>query len=218
MNALIVADGDIPPRAAFERLMPGPEADLVVAADGGALKATALGLRPHVVVGDADSLTAAEAERLRAAGAEVVIHAAAKDESDTELALREAIDRGAQSVLIIGAFGGARLEHTIANLLLLCLPELEGRDVRMADGSSTVRLLEGGGTLTLEGEPGDFVSLLPLTPIATGVTTSGLAFPLADEPLHQGPARGLSNVMAGTTASVTARSGRLLVVHTRIDR
>ena len=63
-----------------------------------------------------------------------------------------------------------------------------------------------------------FVSLLPLSPTVEGVTTTGLAFPLEDEPLHQGPARGLSNVLTGTMATVTTRAGRLLVVHTGADR
>jgi thiamine pyrophosphokinase len=220
LKVLIVADGDTPPRAAVERWLPsGP--DLVIAADGGALKATALGYTPDVVVGDADSLNAADAEKLRAGGAEVVIHPAAKNESDTELALREAITRGAKSVLVIGAFGGARLEHTIANLMLLCLPEARGLEVTLMDAASTVRLLEPdttpGGTIRIDGVPGDFVSLLPLSGTAEGVTTAGLDFPLVDEPLHQGPARGLSNVLSGTYGTVTVRSGRLLVIHTRGD-
>ena len=218
MEALIVADGDVPTREAVDRLLTPHGADLVVAADGGALKAEALGFRVDVVVGDSDSLAPAHVERLRAAGAEVVVHPVAKDESDTELAVREAIGRGATALTIVGAFGGARLEHTIANVLLLALPDLAGRDARLADGASEVRLLDGDATLTIDGQPGDFVSLLPLAPVVAGVTTDGLAYPLQDESLTQGPARGLSNVLTGGRATVSARTGRLLVVHTRIGR
>ena len=218
MNALIVADGDMPTRATLDRLLAKSGPDLVVAADGGALKAVLLGYAPHVVVGDADSLPAEAAQRLSEGGAEVIVHPASKDESDTELALREAVRRGAATLLVVGAFGGARLEHTIANLLLLCLPDLRGRDVRMADGASVVRLLDGSDSLTVEGAPGDLVSLLPLTPRVEGVTTSGLAYPLSGEALDQGPARGLSNVMTGSKAAVSASVGRLLVIHTLTDR
>jgi len=123
-----------------------------------------------------------------------------------------------ESCLIVGAFGGARLEHTIANLLLLALPDLHGRDVRLADGASEVRLLEGGQPLTIDGQAGDYVSLFPLTPVVDGVTTQGLEFPLRDEALQQGPARGLSNVMTADKATVSTNSGRLLVVHTRSER
>ena len=214
MNALIVADGDIPSRATVDRLLAPGGASLVVAADGGALKAAALGLRPDVVVGDLDSLSSEASDALRADGVEVIVHPPDKDESDTELAVREAVSRGATALLIVGAFGGPRLEHTIANMLLLCLPELSGRDVRLADGASVVRLLDAGQTLTVNGKPGDFVSLFPLTPAAEGVTTTGLVYALTDEALTQGPARGLSNLMTSDVATVSARSGRLLVVHT----
>jgi thiamine pyrophosphokinase len=217
LKALIVADGDVPSRVAIERLLGAPP-DLVVAADGGALKAERLGYAPDVVVGDQDSLSTADAGRLQAAGSEVVVHPAAKDESDTELAVREAVTRGATRLLIVGAFGGARLEHTIANLLLLAMPELSALDVRLADARSDVGLIEGGRALQVPGEAGDFVSLFPLEPRVEGVTTHGLAYPLTDEPLVQGPARGLSNVMTGSEASISTRAGRLLVVHTRPAR
>ncbi len=217
MNTLIVADGDVPTRAALDRLMPSPP-QLVVAADGGALKASVLGFRPDVVVGDLDSLAREAIERMRAGGVEVVVHPAAKDQSDTELAIGEALRRGATRLLVIGAFGGSRLEHTVANLMLLCLPELAGVDVRLADGASEVRLVEDGRSLGIDGQAGDFVSLFPLAPVVDGVTTDGLAYPLTDEQLTQGTARGLSNVMDKDRATVSARKGRLLVVHTRLER
>jgi thiamine pyrophosphokinase len=218
LRALVVADGDIPSRAEVDRMLAGDEVDLVVAADGGALKAVVLGFTPDVVVGDSDSLAPDATDRLRASGVEVIVHPSAKDESDTELAVREALGRGARELLIVGAFGGARLEHTIANLLLLALPDLHGRDVRLADGATEVRLLEGGQSLTIDGQPGDYVSLFPLAPVVNGVTTHGLEYPLLDDELQQGPARGLSNVMTADKATVSTHSGRLLVVHTRNER
>src|SRR3954451_22091333 len=114
---MIVADGDVPTRAALDRLLGTGKVALIVAADGGAAKAMALGLRPDVVVGDQDSLAPGTAQKLREDGVEVLVHPAAKDESDTELAVLEAVERGATELIVIGAFGGGRLEHTIANLL-----------------------------------------------------------------------------------------------------
>jgi thiamine pyrophosphokinase len=215
VQALIVADGDTPHRAALARLLSeSPGEPLVIAADGGALKAESLGLRPQVVVGDSDSLTDAHAQRLRAQGAEVIVHPAAKDESDTELAVREALRRGAARVVIIGAFGGWRIEHTLANVLLLAMPELVGVDACLADARSTVRVLSGPGELTVNGGEGDYLSLLPLTVEARGVTTRGLLYPLSDAVLVQGPARGLSNELAARSATVSLDDGRLAVIHT----
>jgi len=77
-----------------------------------------------------------------------------------------------------------------------------------------VTLLTGPATVQLEGRKGDVVSLLPLGGDADGVTTGGLRFPLRDERLEAGPARGLSNVRLGSTAHVDLQRGRLLVVET----
>jgi thiamine pyrophosphokinase len=212
--ALIVADGDVPDRAAVDRLLGGAP-QLVVAADGGALKAEAIGYPAQVVVGDADSLAPTDVDRLRAAGAEVVVHPAAKDESDTELALNEALNRGATRVVIVGAFGGKRLEHTLANILLIASERLKGRDICLADVSSTLRVMHNHESLELNGSPTDFVSLLPLTWHVSGVTTVGLRYVLTKELLEQGPARGLSNEMTTGTASIQIDQGRLAVIHTR---
>jgi thiamine pyrophosphokinase len=222
VKALIVADGDVSAQLTrAEALLQGePDArPLVLAADGGAHKAELLGLRPDVVVGDLDSLSPASVERLRGQGVEVQQHPRAKEESDTELAVREALRRGARQLVILGGLGGLRLEHSLANVLLLTLPELAGCDVTMVDGPSVVRVIGGRGAdrLELEGEEGDLVSLLALSERVEGVTTTGLAYPLDDEALLQGPSRGLSNVMQASNASVQTRGGRLAVIHTRFQ-
>ena len=217
MDALIIADGEVPPRATVEQLFPGRQAaPLVIAADGGAVKAESLGLRPQVVVGDLDSLAPDDTARLSRAGVVLLTYPANKNESDTELAVREAIARGAERLVMIGALGGRRVEHSLANVLLLTLPELARRDVSIVDRASTLRVMGGpdGDHLEIGGVAGDYVSLLPLSERVEGITTTGLAYPLIDEELLEGAARGLSNELIGERASITTRRGRLLVVHT----
>ena len=87
---------------------------------------------------------------------------------------------------------------------------------RPASGSSTRPA--GPATTDLDGRPGDLVSLFPFGADAEGVDTDGLAYPLRDEPLAVGPARGLSNVRSGPRARVALRAGRLLVVETHITQ
>jgi thiamine pyrophosphokinase len=214
MKALIVADGDVRP-APSDGTQPNP-AQMIVAADGGAHKARLLGLLPDVVVGDMDSLSPETLAELEQEGVEVLRHPAEKEASDTELAVHEALRRGATGLVILGALGGPRFEHTLANVLLLTMPELADTDVALVDGPVVVRVIGSGGPgrLELAGQPGDLVSLLPLTERVEGVTTVGLAYPLAGETLHQGPARGLSNVLVDSSATVTTAAGRLAVVHT----
>lgn len=219
MKAIVVADGDVPSSAPVPALLAARDGTppLVVAADGGALKAELLGLLPDVIVGDLDSLAPQTQAEFEARGVELQRHPAAKDESDTELAVGEALRRGATELLILGALGGLRFDHSLANVLLLTLPALDGVDAALADGTTTVRVIGGDRptTLTIEGQPGDLVSLLPLSEEVSGVVTSGLRYPLADEPLRQGPARGVSNVLEAEQATVSARAGRLAIVHTR---
>jgi thiamine pyrophosphokinase len=192
----------------------------VVAADGGAVRAERLGLRLDLVVGDADSLAEADLVRIEATGVKITAVAAAKNESDTELAVLAAVERGFGKVTVLGAFGGNRLDHALANVGLLALPALGGQ-AELLDERTRVTLLEAPGAdggpvrRELPGPVGDTVSLLPVLGDALGVTTEGLEYPLRDEPLPAGPARGLSNVRAESAASVTLRRGRLLIVETR---
>ena len=127
--------------------------------------------------------------------------------------------------MIVGALGGARLDHSLANIGLLALPALAQRPAVLIDARTRVSLVRAPGSdggpvdRTLAGRPGDIISLLPVGPGVVGVTTSGLAYPLTDEPLPEGPARGLSNIRAAAVARVTVRAGLLLVVESpaRLD-
>jgi len=207
MLAVVVADGD-----------PAPEdaevvrhADLLVAADGGARWTERLGVTPHLVVGDLDSLDEAAPSRLSLAGARVERHPIDKDASDTELAVEAALKSGADRVVVLGAFGGNRLDHELANVLLLADPAI-GAGVRLQRGSTSVRAISGPGTLQLETGVGATVTLLPVGVGAEGVTTRGLRYALEDEPLMVGRSRGLSNVITDEPASVSLLSGTLLVI------
>lgn len=187
-------------------------ADLVIAADGGAAGLDASRRRPDRLVGDLDSTDAALVERLEADGVSVDRHPADKEATDTELALRAAIDAGATAILLLGALGGQRLDHELANLLLLADPELAELDVRMVRGSTTVRVLHGAGSLTLDGSAGGLVSLLPIGGDARGVSTRGLRWALAGATLRLGASRGISNEITTSPASVSLEHGRLAVI------
>ena len=215
-RAAILADGDAPDRAELDAAWPGWDEGLafVVAADGGARHASGLGVLIDRWIGDGDSLPAAALEELRAAGIPVELVAAEKDETDTELALRAAIDAGATDVVILGAFGGPRLDHALANAALLAHPALAGGRAELLDRGSRVRLLRGPATLALDGRAGDLVSLIPFGADAEGVTTDGLRYPLRRETLVLGTARGVSNVRVGEHAKVAVDGGAVLVVET----
>jgi thiamine pyrophosphokinase len=222
MKAIVLADGDAPDRAALDAAWPGwaDGSGAVIAADGGARHAAGLGLRIDTWVGDGDSIPANALEALAASGVTIRRVAEAKDESDTELAVLEALARNPDDIVIVGALGGVRIDHTIANIGLLAMPQLSDLPITLLDERARIRLITAPGPggaevrFPLPGTAGDRVSLLPYGEGVAGVTTHGLAYPLADEPLPPGPARGLSNVRVSTDAAVTVRSGRLLVIET----
>ncbi len=212
MQALIFANGDLNPGPLVDYVLQDAGDALTIAADGGARHMLALGLAPQVVIGDMDSLSETELAHCAALGAAILRYPPAKDETDLELALLYAAGRGAETVRVIGAMGG-RLDQTLANILLLTLPVLRGRDVRLVAGRQAAWLL-WPGQHRLDGQIGDTLSLIPLGGEAAGVATDGLAYPLRDETLLFGPARGISNVFSADAAAVRFSAGMLLVVHT----
>jgi thiamine pyrophosphokinase len=213
MRIVVVASGELHPADASR--LEGAEA--VIAADGGAASLDRLGRRPDLLVGDLDSADPALVARLEADGVRVARHPADKDASDTELAIERAIAVGATEVVVLGAIGGERLDHELANLLLLADPALAGRDVRLVRGPTTVRVVRAGERLPLEGARGDVVTLLPIGGDASGVTTDGLRWALEAASLAMGRSRGLSNEVVGHPASVSVERGTLLVVETAIE-
>ncbi len=214
MQATIVAAGDLAPADVVHVMA----ADLVIAADGGASGLVRAGHRPDLVVGDLDSIGVALLERLVAEGTGVERHPRDKDASDTALAVRAAVSAGASRLVLLGTTGGPRLDHAVANLLLLADPSFTGIDLRLVNGADTLRLQSGAGVMRLDGAVGDLVSLLPLGETARGVSTVGLRWTLDDAELLTGSTRGLSNEVVETPASVSLGEGRLVVIEHRTTK
>ena len=190
------------------------EKDLIIAADGGMYHCLSLGLTPDVVIGDLDSLTADDIKGLQIASVEIIRYPAKKDQTDLELALKLAIDRGADEIVVFGAMGG-RWDMSIANILLLAEQNLSGATIRIIDGRHEIMLLRAGKEITFHGEKGDILSLIPLGRDALGITTIGLEYPLKNDVLRLGSSRGISNVFIRNSATVFLKQGLLLCVHIR---
>jgi thiamine pyrophosphokinase len=186
-----------------------PRAATVVAADGGLTRAGELGLDVHVVIGDLDSALPDAVAAAEAAGARVVRHDVAKDETDLELALDEALALGASRVLVVASSGG-RVDHLLASLLLLAADRYAALELDALVGDALVHVVREARTL--RGVPGELLTLIPLGGPAEGVTTAGLAYPLAGEALGPGTTRGVSNVFTAEEARVTLARGVLLAI------
>ena len=192
-------------------------AALVIAADGGAAALDRLSRRPDLLVGDLDSADGGLVARLEADGVEIRRHPADKEATDMELAVDAALAAGAAEVVILGALGGRRLDHELANLLLLADGRLASVDARIVHGPTTARVLSGGRTARLDGSRGGLVSLLPIGGDAVGVTTTGLRWALDGATLPFGASRGVSNEILAVPASVYLDHGHLLLIETDME-
>ncbi|MDQ5822750.1 MAG: thiamine diphosphokinase [Chloroflexota bacterium] len=201
-----------------ERLTDLPRPDVVIAADGGSTLAARLGLVPDLVIGDLDSsdpdlVQELEAGRIRFDR----FQHETKLETDTELAVLAALEWQPDTILVLGAIGG-RLDHSVANLLLLTHPQLVPHDVRLVDGKQVALLAKPGLWNSLPASAGDTVSLLPVGGEASGVVTSDLLYPLNSETLLVGRGRGVSNEVRGPQPRVFYEQGLLMVIVVRTGR
>jgi thiamine pyrophosphokinase len=185
-----------------------PLAPTVVAADGGADRAFALGLSVDVVIGDLDSIAAETLVRLERDGVRVVGHPARKDATDLELALDEAVALDARRVLVVASAAG-RLDHLLASLLLLGHERYAGLELTALVGEAVAWVVRG--ERRLEGGPGALLSLFALGGPAR-IRTDGLEYPLVDELLEPGSSRGVSNVFLGEVATIRVTEGVVLAL------
>ena len=149
-------------------------ARIIIGADAGAGHLWACGVTPDLVVGDLDSLDHATINALEAAGVPFDRHPTMKDATDLELAIREAVNRGATSVSVAGATGSPsdgseRLDHLFGNVGLLGHPMLRAIPTRLISPLNEICLITGPGSVCITGAPGDFVSLVPFTDHVDGI-------------------------------------------------
>ena len=141
-----------------------------------------------------------------------------KDDTDSEIAVRMAIEYGSNQIDIIGGTGN-RLDHTIGNIRLLgqiyqAKDNLGKREGFLYDKNNRVRLVEKECVIRKEEEYGEYVSLFPFTQTVTGITLDGFQYPLtnATMDIFTAPTLGISNEIIEKEGKITCREGVLLVI------
>jgi thiamine pyrophosphokinase len=188
--------------------------DLIIAADGGYNHCKRWNLRPHVIVGDMDSVMESDLSALEETHTRIIRYPAAKDETDLQLAIQTAIDHHAAAIVILGALG-SRWDMTLSNVLMLTSPLLQNVNARILDGPHEFACLRGPAEIRLSGEPGHLFSLLPLGGPVIDVTLTGTVYPLDKATLPMGASRGISNLFRKDCVTIEIESGQLLVVVSR---
>ncbi|MFC7442393.1 thiamine diphosphokinase [Laceyella putida] len=193
------------------RLEPG----YVIAADAGAQALLRAGIKPDLAVGDFDTTGRGFVAELARLGVATEALPPEKAETDLHFALMKAAALQPSEVRILGALGGQRYDHMLANIALL--EWLADRGVRgtLLHRTNRIRLLVGPGRIALPRQGFQYLSLIPLSREVLGVKTEGLKYPLYGETLHRMESRGISNEWSELDASVAIVEGKLLVVESR---
>ena len=181
------------------------EGDAVIAADAGILHLERLGVKPDLVLGDFDSL--GRVPELP----DVEVSPVRKDDTDSMLAARRALDIGGERLMFFGCLGGKRLDHTLANIQALAWCAGRGAEAYLVGEGCCLAALPGGRSLSFdERYRGDF-SVFCLGEDAEGVTERGLSYSLEDSALTARFPLGVSNSFTGEAAYVSVRRGTLII-------
>ena len=179
--------------------------DFILCADGGYDYAEAAGITPDMLIGDLDSITVPNDTAIQ-----TLIFPSEKDDTDTGICLQTALDKGFRDILIIGGLGG-RLDHTMSNIQLITGKCHLADRIAIRDKSNSCTVITNG-SITLPCIKNQYVSIFSMSEKSTGVTTSGLKYPLTDAVMVYGSTLGTSNEIIDDQATISVTDGRLLVI------
>ena len=183
---------------------------LIIGVDGGTCHLATFDLKPHIIIGDMDSIPDTELADFKSRNVQILRYPREKDETDFELALDQAILNGCHEIFVFGALGG-RSDQMIANILLP-VSFLDRADIHLFNGTEEISYIKSRSMIN--GKTDEIISLIPISGDVYGVSTSGLRYPINHETLYMGNSRGVSNKLTGDRSTITVSSGILLCIHT----
>ena len=207
MDVVVFANGELDVHEKAIDL--AKQADLIIAVDGGANHCRTLGITPHILLGDLDSIDPDLLCSYEQNNVTIHRYPVDKDKTDLELALDLAIAKQATRITILAALGG-RWDMSFANLLLLAAPEYVGVEILLVEQETTIGICHGREEKHLAFPAGTTISLLPLNGDVDGVTLTGFKYSLTDQILKYSSSRGISNIMTESSAKIVIKSGVLL--------
>lgn len=191
--------------------------DCVIAADRGLDFCRRFQILPDLILGDFDSVPFAALEYFEQRMPERIRRFPAhKDETDTELAVIEAISQKSDEITVLGATG-TRLDHVLGNIHLLKFAMEKGISMYLVDAHNRIRILGQGNLLVLQRAEqfGHYVSMIPFTPAVKGLTLEGFAYDVKNFTLEAGKSRGVSNELKWEQGKIFFTEGILLVIESK---
>jgi thiamine pyrophosphokinase len=210
MVALIIANGDDVDKISLENM----HIDYVICADGGLEKAEKLQVVPDLILGDFDSVDLDVLERYKKKS-EIMKYPAEKDFTDMELSIEIAVKKGYKDIVLVGATGGPRLDHSLANMMLLEKYYQLGINIIIIDNKNKIQIVADNYNMLLDKKEGSFVSLIPLTENISGLTLDGFKYPLDRVVVKRGSTLCVSNEIILDKGRIILESGTALLFISR---
>ncbi|MCR5111978.1 MAG: thiamine diphosphokinase [Ruminococcus sp.] len=184
----------------------------VICADSGYKHAKRLGIVPDIIVGDFDSYDGELPQN-----AEIIRSVPEKDDTDTLMAVKKAIEIGCKTIFLFGALGGKRIEHTIANIQTMIYAHEQGCRIYIRSDDSVLRTqsAEDGEVKYNNNSNGKYISVFALTESVDIEYMRGMKYPLENYHMVQSFPIGVSNEIIGKSACIKVKSGLALVIETK---
>lgn len=208
MTGVLICGGMISNYLACKGILPEKDV-IIICADGGARHIQQLQLIPDLIMGDMDSIEPTLLIEMKKT-IKIEVFAPEKDLTDSELVALKAVEMGCTSLIFLAAWG-SRMDHTLANIMLMERLAFDGRDCVMTDGVNFIYSVSKKITLDRKNASA-MVSLLPSTPIVKGVSTRGLQYSIKQKDMRRGENIGVSNYIIDENAEISIEEGILLVV------
>lgn len=213
-QAVIISGGKIQSGFALDFLK-NVSADLVIGADRGIVFCREHGIRPDYIVGDFDSAERETLDYFLTQGdIPVRRFCPRKDHTDTELALKLALELEAEQITILGGTG-SRLDHVAANIRTLALTLKSGTKACLLDENNRIWLTDRPVILEKARQFGTYVSLFAFGKTVTDLTLEGFAYPLVNYRMEQKDPLGVSNEIAEKYGKISFSEGILLVIESK---
>lgn len=210
MKCVIIANGDLEYTSEITKTI--KNAQLIISADGGARHLRALNILPHVIIGDFDSIHKKDYTFFQKKQVKIINFPLKKDYTDTQLCVSYALEHEASDITLFGVTG-SRVDHTIANIFLLKRVAELNIPARIINRHNEIYIVTNH--LELKGHPKELLSIIPVTPDVTGVTLTGLEYPLHNAHMKMGESLGISNVFNEAIASISIASGMVIVTKSK---
>ncbi|MFZ5352624.1 MAG: thiamine diphosphokinase [Bacillota bacterium] len=206
MKTVIISSGNIENYSRFSET--AASADFVICADGGIRHAKRMSVIPDVIIGDLDSAADEHIEYYKGKGVSFIRFDSDKDKTDTQLCLEYALDFS-KEIIMLGSLG-SRIDHALANISLLKLALDRGIKACIMNEKNEIYMISD--EITIKGRPGEYISLLPASTKAEGISISGALYELNDAVMELGNPYGVSNEFVKEEIYIKVLKGYLLVI------